>query len=96
MSTGVFKISSEAALKLEFQRSASESGESSYDLSCTWEEKEIIGFVTRVGFLSNKLSCEEMAKEFLCLHEVSLMCKSVLFNWLRSRTGGTKSPSHSI
>jgi hypothetical protein len=75
MSTGIFEISSEAALKLQFQRSAGESGsESSYDLSCTWHEKEIIEFVTRVGFLSNKLSCEEMAKRFLCLHEVA--CKS--------------------
>ena len=72
MSTGIFEISSEAALKLAFQRSTGESGSesSSYDLSCTWHEKEIIEFVTRVGFLSNKLSCEEMAKQFLCLHEV--------------------------
>ena len=70
MNTGIFKISSEMVLKLEFQRSAGESGfeSSSYELSCTWQEKEIMEFVTRVGFLSNK--CDEMTKQFLCLHEV--------------------------
>ena len=74
MNTGKFKISSETALKLEFQRSAGESGfeSSSYEFSCTWQEKEIVEFVTRVGFLSNKFACEEMAKQFLCLYEVCL------------------------
>ena len=81
-STGILKISSDAVLALEFQKSVGESGSesSSYELLCTWQEKEIMEFVTRVGFLSNKGSCEELAKKFLGLHKVFTYLH-VLYRW---------------